>query len=69
MGKNQLDGDRREFCGGVKEQPGRLSNDDLMIFDSSHNRLAGRLQGRYGHERARAECQVRAWNARRHHNI
>ncbi|MBG5568159.1 CsbD family protein [Pseudomonas aeruginosa] len=69
MTSNRLEGDWRQVRGWVKEQWGRLTDDDLMVIDGSIDRLAGRVQERYGYELDHAEREVREWNARRRDNI
>ncbi|WP_066779664.1 CsbD family protein [Sphingomonas sp. CCH5-D11] len=69
MSDNRLEGDWLQVRGWVKQQWGRLTDDDLMVIDGSIDRLAGRVQERYGYELDRAEREVHDWNARRLQNF
>jgi len=45
----------------VKEQWGKLTDDDLMQIDGQRDQLVGRVQERYGLAREEADRQVREW--------
>jgi uncharacterized protein YjbJ (UPF0337 family) len=55
MNKDILQGKWREMKGRVKEQWGKLTDDDLSQIDGNSERLLGVLQQRYGYARDRAE--------------
>lgn len=44
--------------GAVKEQWGKLTDDDIMEIDGRREQLVGKLQTRYGISREEAERQV-----------
>ena len=47
--------------GAVKEQWGKLSDDDLMEIEGRRDQLVGKIQSRYGINRDQAEAQVSGW--------
>jgi uncharacterized protein YjbJ (UPF0337 family) len=55
MNKDILQGKWREMKGRVKEQWGKLTDDDLSQIDGNSERLLGVLQQRYGYARDKAE--------------
>lgn len=61
MNDDQLKGAWRQAEGWIKEQWGRLTDDDLTFIDGRIEQLIGRIQERYGMERERAADDVRAW--------
>jgi uncharacterized protein YjbJ (UPF0337 family) len=59
MNHDQFEGRWKELKGKVKQQWGKLTDDDLLRIEGSQDELIGRVQHRYGVERAEAEKQVR----------
>ena len=55
MNKDILQGKRKELKGLVKEQWGRLTDDDLNMIEGKAERLVGLLQQRYGFAKEKAE--------------
>jgi uncharacterized protein YjbJ (UPF0337 family) len=47
--------------GAVKEQWGKLTDDDLMEIQGRRDQLVGKIQTRYGISQAEAEAQVSGW--------
>jgi len=47
--------------GAVKEQWGKLTDDDLMEIQSRRDQLVGKIQMRYGVSQEQAEAQVSGW--------
>jgi uncharacterized protein YjbJ (UPF0337 family) len=47
--------------GAVKEQWGKLTDDDLLAIEGRREQLVGKLQQRYGMTQDEAERQVQAW--------
>ncbi|QQS12194.1 MAG: CsbD family protein [Rhodospirillales bacterium] len=47
--------------GAVKEQWGKLTDDDLLEIEGRRDQLVGKLQQRYGMTREEAERQVIGW--------
>jgi len=56
-----LAGEWREVKGRVKQQWGKLTDDDLAQMQGRHEELVGALQKRYGYDKARAEREVDTW--------
>ena len=51
--------------GAVKEQWGKLTDDDLLEIEGRRDQLVGKIQTRYGITKEEAEAQVGAWEQRR----
>jgi uncharacterized protein YjbJ (UPF0337 family) len=47
--------------GAVKEQWGKLTDDDLMEIQGRREQLVGKIQTRYGISQEEAEAQVSGW--------
>jgi uncharacterized protein YjbJ (UPF0337 family) len=58
MNADQLKGQWKQIKGEVKVQWGKLTDDDLDQVEGSAQKLAGRIQERYGYEREEAERAV-----------
>lgn len=56
-----LEGKWDQFKGKVKEQWGRLTDDDLDVIRGKRDQLAGRIKERYGYTREQAEREVDDW--------
>ena len=55
MNWDQIEGNWKEFKGKVQEKWGQLTDDDLDEAAGRRDQLIGRLQKRYGWQRAQAE--------------
>jgi len=64
MNEDILQGKWAQLKGKVKEQWGKLTDDDLMAIEGNQDQLAGRLQQRYGIAKEEAEKQIREFRAR-----
>jgi uncharacterized protein YjbJ (UPF0337 family) len=64
MNKDQAAGKWQQVKGKLKEQWGKLTDDDLTILEGSQDRLAGKIQERYGIAKEEAERQVREFRER-----
>jgi len=62
----KIKGSWTDTKGVVKEQWGKLTDDDLLEIEGRRDQLVGKIQVRYGVTREEAERQVRAWEQRRH---
>ncbi len=51
--------------GAVKEQWGKLTDDDLLEIEGRRDQLVGKIQTRYGITREQAEAQVSTWEHKR----
>jgi uncharacterized protein YjbJ (UPF0337 family) len=61
MNKNIFQGDLKMLRGKVKEQWGKLTENDLLQFNGKREQLAGIIQKRYGLAKDVAEKQIREW--------
>jgi uncharacterized protein YjbJ (UPF0337 family) len=56
-----LQGKWHELKGQVRQQWGRLTDDDVTQLSGKTEELAGILQQRYGYSKAKAETQIHNW--------
>jgi uncharacterized protein YjbJ (UPF0337 family) len=61
MNWDTVKGEWNQFQGKVKEQWGKLTDDDLKSIEGRRDQLAGAIQKRYGIEKDEAERQVMAF--------
>lgn len=59
MNNDRIEGNWKQLKGKVKEQWGKLTDDDLTVIEGNQDQLAGRIQERYGIARDEAEKQVK----------
>ena len=64
MNEDRIEGNWKQFKGKVKEQWGKLTDDDLDVIAGKRDQLVGRLQERAGIARDEAEKQVKDWEGR-----
>ena len=64
MNKNQVWGTWHQIRGKVKEQWGKLTDDDLKQLEGHAEQLVGKLQQLYGLGREQAERQVKEFRKR-----
>ena len=64
MNKDTVEGNWKQFKGKVKEQWGKLTDDDFDVIAGKRDQLLGRIQERYGISRDEAEKQVADWERR-----
>ena len=48
----------------MKEQWGKLTDDDMTVIEGRRDQLVGRIQERYGVAKDEAERQVKDWESR-----
>ncbi len=58
MNDDVLSGMWKQLKGQVKQQWGKLTDDDLEFIGGKRDELVGRVQERYGWEREQAEMEV-----------
>ena len=58
MDWNRVEGNWKQVKGKVKEQWGKLTDDDLTVIGGQKDQLLGKLQQRYGYDKDRAEKEV-----------
>ena len=61
MNNDRIQGRWRQIKGKVKEQWGKLTDDDLDVIAGRREQLLGRIQQRHGLAKDDAERQVRQW--------
>jgi uncharacterized protein YjbJ (UPF0337 family) len=64
MNQDQAGGKWRQFKGKIKEQWGKLTDDDLTMIEGNRDQFIGRLQERYGIAKEEAERQLREFQNR-----
>lgn len=63
MNWDRIKGNWKQFKGQAHATWGRLTDDDLDVVAGERERLAGRLQERYGYAKERAEREIDTWLA------
>ena len=58
MNWDQIEGNWKQLKGAVREHWGDLTDDDLDQIAGRREQFVGRIQARYGTERAQAEREV-----------
>jgi len=61
MAWEQVEGNWKQFKGKVKEQWGKLTDDDLDVIAGKRDQLEGKIQERYGYEKDRVRKDVDTW--------
>lgn len=64
MNKDIVKGNFGQLKGKIKEQWGKLTDDEIDELEGRTEILAGKLEERYGWDRAEAERQVRDFRTR-----
>ena len=57
----KIQGSWTQTKGAVKEQWGKLTDDDLLEIQGRRDQLVGKIQTRYGISQEQAEAQVSGW--------
>jgi uncharacterized protein YjbJ (UPF0337 family) len=65
MNDDTLKGQWNQLKGKVREQWGKLTDDDLDRIHGESEQLIGRIQERYGVARDEAQRQIDTWMSRR----
>lgn len=58
MNWDQVKGKWTQFTGQVREQWGKLTDDDVATINGQKDQLVGKLQERYGYAKERAEKEI-----------
>lgn len=58
MNRDVLEGNWKKLRGSVKEMWGEITDDELDKIEGKRDRLAGKLQEKYGYTRAEAEAEI-----------
>jgi uncharacterized protein YjbJ (UPF0337 family) len=64
MNEDQLKGDWKQVKGRVREQWGKLTNDDLDVIAGRRDQLAGLLQKHYGIAKDDVDRQIKEFEGR-----
>jgi len=64
MNDDRMEGNWKQLKGKVKEQWGRLTDDDLDVISGRRDQLAGKIQERHGVARDEAERQLKDFENR-----
>jgi uncharacterized protein YjbJ (UPF0337 family) len=64
MNWDRVEGNWKQFRGKVKEQWGKLTDDDLDVIAGKRDQLLGRIQERHGIAKDEAERQVETFERR-----
>ena len=64
MNRDIIEGNWKQMVGKVKQQWGRLTDDDLDVIQGKRDVLAGKIQERYGMTRDQAEKSIDDWEHR-----
>ena len=62
MNWDQIEGKWKQLKGGVKQQWGKLTDDDLDVIAGKKDQLVGKIQERYGISREEAQRQVDSYD-------
>ena len=68
MNKDQADGNWKQFKGKVKEQWGKLTDDDLTVVEGKRDQLVGKIQERYGYQKDQAEKELNEWETKNNYH-
>lgn len=68
MNEDTLKGKWKQLEGKIKEQWGKLTDDDIKVAEGNSEYLAGKVQERYGVARDEAERQVKDFRDRNDRN-
>ena len=61
MDWNCIEGNWKQVKGKVKEQWGRLTDDDLDVIKGNRDQLEGKIQDRYGIARDQVRKDIASW--------
>ena len=64
MNWDRIEGNWKQFKGSVKEQWGKLTDDQLDVSEGKWDRLTGKIQEVYGISKDEAERQLTDWQHR-----
>ena len=61
MNEDTIKGNWKQFKGNLKEQWGKLTDDDFDVVAGRREQLTGKIQERYGVAKDEAEKQLADW--------
>ena len=73
MNQNQMEGNWEQFKGKIKESWGKLTDDDIALYNGKRQQFFGKLQEKYGIAQEEAEKRIgefeSSYNARKDENV
>jgi uncharacterized protein YjbJ (UPF0337 family) len=64
MNWDRIEGNWKQFAGSVKEQWGKLTDDEIAQINGNRERLEGLIQARYGYAMEQSKREVEEWLGR-----
>lgn len=64
MNWDRIEGNWKQFRGTVKQQWGKLTDDQLEVIGGKRDQLAGKIQETYGIGKDEADRQLAEWLSR-----
>lgn len=64
MNWDRIEGNWKQFRGNIKEQWGKLTDDQLTAIAGNRDQLVGKVQEAYGITKEETEKQISAWQSR-----
>lgn len=64
MNKDEVGGNWKQFKGKVKEQWGKLTDDDMTVIEGKRDQLVGKVQSVTVMQKDQAEKEVTDWETR-----
>lgn len=64
MNQDRIEGNWKQVKGKVREQWGKLTDDDIDVIAGKRDQLLGRIQERHGVSKDEADKQVKDWERR-----
>ena len=64
MNKDTIEGNWTELKGRIREQWGKLTDDELDVIAGNRDKLSGKIQEKYGIAREAAEKQIDEYRSR-----
>ncbi|MBM3640759.1 CsbD family protein [Methylocystis sp. B8] len=64
MNWDTIEGNWKKFKGNVREQWGKLTDDDIARINGNREQLEGMIQERYGVAKDKAKKQIDDWMSR-----
>ena len=61
MDWDRIEGNWKQFSGKIKEQWGKLTDDDLDVIKGRREQLEGKIQERYGYAKDQVRSDVDDW--------
>ena len=61
MNWDQLEGKWKQMKGSIRQQWGKLTDDDLEVIAGKRDRLIGMVQERYGYAKEEAQRRADEW--------